>query len=196
VISSGLVLDGEVVLGKEIEPVDLAVGEVGLRLDVTDGPIVTVDSEVLAKVVAPDFEGLEGSEKLQVVGGVPGLGGSELGGVVGDDALCVAFALGEDGTGGVGGGVGMDKEGLREVGRGEDGSGGEGRLEGKEGGGGLGAEGGTPVGVAGQHGVERGGDGGVATLAGSVEMPSLETTWPTKSTRSVAKTHLEVLAKR
>jgi hypothetical protein len=137
VISSGLVLDGEVVLGKEVEPVDLAVGEAGLRLDVADGPVVTVDSEVLAKVVAPDLEGLEGGEKLQVVGGVSRLGGSELGGMVGDDALCVAFALGEYGAGGVVGGVGMDKEGLREVGRGEDGSGGEGGLEIKEGGGSL-----------------------------------------------------------
>jgi hypothetical protein len=161
VIGSGLVLDGEVVLGKKIEPMDLAVREARLRLDVTDSPVVTVDSEVLAKVVTPDLEGLESSEELEVVGRVSGLGGGELGGVVGDDALCVAFALGEDGTDGVVGGVGMDREGLREVGWGENGSGGEGGLEIKEGGGSLGAKGGTPIGVAGKHGIERGGDGRV-----------------------------------
>ena len=48
------VYDGEVKIGEELQPVRLATGEVGLGVDVLDGPVVGDDGEVVAvEVVTP-----------------------------------------------------------------------------------------------------------------------------------------------
>jgi hypothetical protein len=157
------VADLEVILGEDVEPVDHPVGEAGLGEDVADSPVVGVDDEVTAEeIVFPDLKGLDNGEELEIMGGVAGLGGGELGGVEGDDAFRVAGALGDGGAGGVGGGVGVEGEGLGEVRSAEDGGGGEGGFEGGEGCDGGGGEWEAPVVVAHECGVEGGGNGGVA----------------------------------
>ena len=61
---AGFVDDGEVVFGEEVKPMGVAGGQVGLGLNVADCPIVAVNREVAAEVVAPNLEGLKGGEEF------------------------------------------------------------------------------------------------------------------------------------
>ena len=76
--------------------------------------------------------------------------------MVGDDTLSGTLPLGEDGPGGVAGGVGVEVKGGSVVGGGKDGWGGEGSLEGGEGGYGIVRPRGFPVGAFLEPGVEGG----------------------------------------
>ena len=165
----------EVEVGKDVEPVGLALGEAGLGLEVFDGPVVGDDGEGAAmEVVAPYLEALDDGEALPFMVEVVVLGGGEGGGVVGDDPEGGAGALGEEPAGGELGGVGMDGEGGGEIGGGEDGGGDEGELEVFEGGEGGGGPGGGPLVGALEHGVEGGGNGGVVANAAAEEVGEAE----------------------
>ena len=169
------VYDGEVEIGEELQPVRLTAGEMGLGVDVLDCPVVGYDGEVAAvEVVAPNGEALDDGEELALVVEVLLLGGSEAGRVIGDDALIGTRSLCQEGTGRELGGVGMQGEGLGEVGGSEDGGGGEGELEVLESGDISSRPSGGPlVGVV-QHVVEGGGDGGVVAHAAAEEVGHAE----------------------
>ena len=117
VFGAGAVVEGEGVVVEVVEPVDLAVGEVGLIEEVGDGHVVAEDGEGGVEVVAPHLEGLADGEEFKVVGGVASLGVGDTRRVIGDDAFVGAGALGEGGAGSGGGGIGVDDERLGKVGR-------------------------------------------------------------------------------
>ncbi|GBG59670.1 hypothetical protein CBR_g49935 [Chara braunii] len=75
----GGMANGECELGKEVEPLSLAWGDVFLGEDGRNDGVVSVDGEVLpVEVRAPDCEGVNHSEEFLLVGGVIHLRGTEL----------------------------------------------------------------------------------------------------------------------
>ena len=126
---------GEVEVGEELQPMCLTAGEVGLGVDVLDGPIVGDDGEVATlEIVAPQGEALDDGQELTLMVRVFLLGGGEAGGVIGDNAFIGARALSKESAGGELRKVSMEGERLGEVGGGNDGGSGEGELEVVEGG--------------------------------------------------------------
>ena len=99
------------VLGKEVDPLGLSIGEGGLSEDGFDGGVVAMDGEgAVVEVVTPELEGLDKAEELFVVGRVRLLGVLVFGGMVGDDSFVGADPLSEDSPGGGGRGVGVEVE--------------------------------------------------------------------------------------